>query len=69
MDRETKMTAHHGEIDAEDVSHRVKAVANQWRVTLIHEPTRTLVEVTDQTVLIAREKAWIQLRDKLEGWT
>lgn len=61
------MTANIGRINREDVVETVRPTGDHWQVILLHEPTRTLVRASDATDLLAKRKAWVMLRDKLEG--
>lgn len=64
------MTANHGKIHDEDVAERVcRPVGTSWQIVLHHYPTRTAVSAVERTELLARQKAWLMLRDELEGLT
>lgn len=61
------MTTNHGKIRREDVALTSTPSMEGRRVTLLHVPTRTKVEASDRTELLAEQAAWIKLRDELEG--
>lgn len=61
------MAGNHGWIRDEDVEKVLRPSGDSWIAILIHDPTRTRVEVKDRSSLVAETKAWIRLRDKLEG--
>lgn len=67
MGGQIEVTENHGWVKREDVEISVRRSGDKWQVILIHEPTRTRVEATDSTDMLAKTKAWIRLRDKLEG--
>lgn len=69
MGRQVEMTQHHGGIRDEDVAESRLKRSEYWVVHLTHKPTLTIAEESDRTELLAREKAWTALRDRLEGWT
>lgn len=63
------MTHNHGKIRDEDVEEIVRHVGTRATVRLTHRPTGTVAEETDADDLLARYKAWLQLRDALEGFS
>ena len=57
----------YGSVRREDVEVIYRGMGDKWTVILVHDPTGVRVEATDVTALLAREQAWIRLRDKLEN--
>jgi hypothetical protein len=61
------VSANHGWIRDEDVEEFSRPTGVGWRVVLTHVPTRRTGEGVDRSELVARQKAWTALRDKMEG--
>lgn len=53
--------------DPSDVEVISRPSGTRWQVILVHEPTQTRVDVTEASELLARTKAWMRLRDRLDG--
>lgn len=68
MDCEVEMSGHRL-IRDEDVTERQWRWARGVTVQLVHRPSTIVAQATDETDLLARTKAWVLLRDKLEGYS